>query len=223
GRKITDLRPPDAFASHRGPLRTTLGVRTRTAVGDWTKLFRLYHRHPRLDLVHGLSFHEARLASLRLGTLTALPGGFARESLRYATVNGGETLESFALAPGQRIAQHAPVPGATSARSCLGATEGFVTLADADRAVTVLGDRSQSAVVPMLEFAEVDDGCFLRLHHTLAETDETRAGFFRGFRRVAFAIVGHGAASDQGRELSRAVQRGLLYRTERGIGIARGV
>jgi hypothetical protein len=89
--------------------------------------------------------------------------------------------------------------------------------------VTVLGDRSQSAVVPMLEFAEVDGGYFLRLHHTLAETDETRARFFRGFRRVAFAVLGHGAADDAGRSLSRAVQRGLVYRTARGVGIARGV
>jgi len=223
GKKLTDLRPPDAFAVHHGALRSTIGLRVKTPIGEWTKLYRLYRRHPRLDLVHGLAFHEARLASLRLGTFTALPGGLARKGLGYATVNGGEAVESFPLAPGERVEQHAPIPGATTARSCLGATEGFVTLADGTRAVTILGDRSQSAVVPMLEFADVGEGGFLRLHHTLAETDETRARFFRGFRRVAFAVLGHSAGDEAGRRLSGAVQRGLVYRTERGVGIARGV
>ena len=98
-----------------------------------------------------------------------------------------------------------------------------MTLRDAERAVTIAGDRSQSAVVPLLEFNDVDSGYFLRLHHTLAESDETRATFLRGFRRVAFAVVGHPPQGGEGRRHAGALQRGLLYRTEHGIGIARGV
>ena len=110
GKKRTDLARAGAFAVHRGALRTTLGLRFATPIGEWTKLYRVYERHPRLDLVHGLAFHEARLASLRLGTLTARPDGFSRASLGYETMNGGDTVERFDLSPGCRVDQHAPVP-----------------------------------------------------------------------------------------------------------------
>jgi len=223
GTKLTDLRRSDAWAVHEGPLRTTVGFRVKTPVGDWTKLYRLYRHHPRLDLVHGLAFHEARLVQLRLGTVTALPGALDRASLGYATVNGGREAERFALPADVRVAQHEPVPGATSARSCLGATEGWVSLGDGRRGVAVVGDRSQAAAVPLLEFADVDDRFFLRLHHTLAENDETQASFFRGFRRAAFALVGHADDTEAVRACARGIERGLVYRTEQGVGVARGV
>ena len=84
-------------------------------------------------------------------------------------------------------------------------------------------DRSQAAAVPLLEFADVDERFFLRVHHSVAETDETRATFFRGVRRIAFAIVGHRSDLGAVRRVARGVERGLAYRTERGLGIARSL
>jgi hypothetical protein len=88
----------------------------------------------------------------------------------------------------------------------------------------VIGDRSQWALVPLLEFADVDGRPFLRLHHSAAETDETRATFLRGHQRVGFALVGHaGGDLEAVRQAARAAERGLVYRTESGVGIARSV
>ena len=71
-----------------------------------------------------------------------------------------------------------------------------------------------------MEFAEVDDRFFLRVHHSAAETDETRATFFRGHRRFAFALLGHGGELGDVRKTARAIGRGLAYRTENRVGIA---
>lgn len=223
GSKTTDLGRAAAWLCLDGPVRVGVGFRVRTPLGEWSKLWRAYRRRPRLDLVHGLSLHEARVASLRLGSVTLLPDAWERASLGYACVNGGDAPDFHALAPGARVEQQRAVSSSVSATSCLGATEGWVALGDARRGLAVIGDRSQWAVAPLLEFADVDGRPFLRLHHTAAETDETRATFLRGHQRVGFALVGYAGDVEAVRQAARAAERGLVYRTEARVGIARSV
>jgi hypothetical protein len=87
----------------------------------------------------------------------------------------------------------------------------------------VIGDRARQAVVPLIEFAEVDDRFFLRIQHTAAERDETTAVFLRGVCRHAFAILGDDPRLERVRATARAVERGLVYRTADAVGFARGV
>ena len=223
GTKVTDLVRATPFAGHAGPLRVAIGFRVVTRLGEWTKLWRLYQREPRLDLVHTLRFQEVRLRSLRLGVCTWLPGAYERPELSFATVNGGADLERFALGPGARVEQHRAVSETVSASSCLGATEGWVSAGDARRGVAVLGDRSEAAVAPLLEFAEVDERFLLRVHHSAAETDETSAHFFRGTRRFAFAWLAHRDDLARVRRAAKAVGSGLVYRTESTVDVARGL
>ncbi len=223
GAKVTDLSPAHGEVLDPGPVRVTRRFRVRTSLGEWTKYYRVYHHHPRLDVVHALRFDEARLATLRLGVLTALPDAFERAALRFETVNGGTAVEHFPLGPGARVRHTEPVSLGVSARSCLGATEGWVSFGDARRGVAVIGDRAQAAVVPLVEFAEVDERFFLRVLHSAAETDETRVAFVRGFHRFGFALVGHPAELDGVRRTARCIERGLVYRTESDVGVARGV
>jgi len=222
--KTTDLTRVSKFdLSKNGSVCSTAVYRTKTALGEWTKIYRAYHHHARLDIVHELRFREARVRSLRLGTLTVLPDAFDRETLGYSTVNGGAVPEHFRLMRGQEIGQHRAPSPQVSASSCLGATEGWVSVGDARSGIAVIADRSLAAAVPMLEFADVDDRFFLRIHHSVAETDETRATFFRGVLRVGFSVVGHRDEISTVRRIAGAIERGLAYRTESGCGIASSI
>ncbi|MGH0033724.1 MAG: hypothetical protein ACQGVK_01710 [Myxococcota bacterium] len=224
GAKLTSLAPAECvLADAGGALRARLSFRVRAGFGDLWTHYRVYRDRPRIDVVHELDLREVRLRTLRLGVATWLPGAYSRESLAYATVNGGDGIERFPLSPGVRVEHSHPVSPTVTASSCLGATDGWVSAGDESRGVALVGARHVAAVVPMLEFADVDDAFLLRVHHSAAETDETRATFFRGRLRVPFAWIAHPDRFDGVRTSARALERGLIYRTERDIGLARGL
>ena len=110
-----------------------------------------------------------------------------------------------------------------TASSCLGATEGWVSAGDKNRGLALIGDRSAAAVVPMVEFSPVDERFFLRIQHTAAESDDTRASFLRGTRTFSFALLGHDANLDTVRRAAQASERGLVVRTEKSVGLVGGV
>jgi hypothetical protein len=225
GEKVADLaRTSDTITRPNGPLRASVTATTRTALGEWRKTYHAYRDRARLDVVHELHLREVRLQSLRIATLTWMPDAFRRDSLRFAAVNGGDVLETFTIPRGAKIEHPRSAAPSVSATSCLGATEGFVSAGDDRLGVAILGDRAQAALVPLLEFHDVDDEYLLRVHHTAAETDETRATFFRGVLRFAVAIVGHRAdAIGEVRRTAGALARGLVFRTEHAVGIAGGL
>ncbi|MEZ4354568.1 MAG: hypothetical protein R3F16_13070 [Myxococcota bacterium] len=225
GGKETDLRPGRIVpeSSFAGPIRSCLAIEVPTAHGPWRKVLRAYHHSERLDLIHDLSFHDARLASLRLGIVTLRPDAWDRESLRYGTVNGGPGVEWRRLARGTRVEQSRAVSPSVSAHSCLGATEGWVAFEDERKGLLVSGDRAEAAVAPMLDFADVDELFFCRLSHSAAETDETRATFVRGRRRFAFALEAYRVADGRAVADARIRQRGLVHRTEAGVGLSIGL
>ncbi len=225
GSKRTDLRPArlELHQEASGAVRTTLVTSFETDLGLWQKIYRVYHNRERIDVLHDLAYHDARIASLRLGMFTLLPDAWDDETLRYGTVNGGSGAEWRRLSRDTVLGQSKPVSSAVSATSCLGATEGWVALADARHGVLIQGDRGQAAVAPMLDFEAVDDRFFCRLSHSGAEIDETRAIFLRGRRRFAFSVEGF-AATDAGVfERARRRHQGLIYRTEAGVGLSTGL
>ena len=225
GSKETDLGSVRlrSCGAASGFVRATFEAVWNSRHGTWRKIYRLYRHHGRLDVVHDLSLHDARLASLRLGMFTLLPEGWNGSELRYGTVNGGACAEWRSLAPGTRIRQSDAVSASVSATSCLGATEGWVAFEDDARGLMIQGDRTQAAVAPMLDFQEVDDGFFCRLSHTAAETDETRATFMRGRRCFAFAVEGYRVGETDIFERARSRHEGLVYRTEASVGLAGGI
>jgi len=233
GTKETDLRPVDLRLDPEasGPLRTTLRAEVESCHGPWRKTYRLYRRKPRLDLIHDLSFNDARLASLRLGVFTLLPDGWNESGLRYGTINGGWASEWRGLGAKVSIEHSRAVSSSVSATSCLGATEGWLAIEDDQRGILIQGDRTEAAVAPMLDFRRVDDRFFCRISHSAAETDETRATFMRGRKRFAFSIEGYGgsqagsirAASDAATQRAQQRHHGLVYRTTSGVGISGGL
>ena len=83
--KCTDLSPVSLNYRKRssGPVRIELEACFESAFGPWRKRYRLYRATPRIDVVQDLSCHDARLSSLRLGTITLRPSAWDRSSLRY--------------------------------------------------------------------------------------------------------------------------------------------
>lgn len=225
GSKRTDLRPArlELREGASGAIRTTFVARFESEVGIWQKLYRVYRGCNRLDVVHELAHHDARIASLRLGLFTLLPDGWDAGTLRYGSVNGGATVEWHALSRDTVVAQSKAVSASVSASSCLGATEGWVAIADARHGVLIQGDRGQAAVAPMLDFETVDERFFCRLSHSAAELDETRASFLRGHQRFAFTIEGFRTSDAGVFERARQRHQGLIYRTEAGVGVATGL
>ncbi len=231
GAKETDLRPVDLRLDPNasGAIRLTLRANMASCYGPWRKTYRLYRRQPRLDLVHDLSFNDARLASLRLGAFTLLPEGWKWPGLRYGTINGGWAPEWRELGPQVSIDQSRAVSSSVSATSCLGATEGWLAIEDGEHGILIQGDRAEAAVAPMLDFRRVDDQFFCRLSHSAAETDETRATFVRGRKRFSFSIEGYALAGDPGEASHETAQRaqlrhhGLVYRTPSRVGISSGI
>lgn len=224
GERISDLQPVTRVRRlAAGPLRTVIALDTPTPLGPWRKLYRAYHDRPRLDLVHELHLREVRLRSLRVASVTWLPAAYDRERLAYATVNGGASIERFALPFGTRIEHPNAAASSVSASSCLGATEGWVSAGDGRVEVAVLGDRSQGALAPLLEFQDAEGRFLLRLHQSVAETDETRATFLRGVQSFRVALVGHAGDLATVRRAARALQRGLAYRTEHDVGLTAGL
>ncbi|MHA7839164.1 MAG: hypothetical protein ACX98W_17025, partial [bacterium] len=221
GDKHADLRDVSAGLRllHSGPVRIALAAELETPFGTWRKILHLYRSHSRMDLIHDLAFHEARLASLRLGLFTFLPDSFDRETLRYGAVHGGTAPEWHAFEPGASIAQSAAVSASVSATSCLGATEGWVAVEDAEKGVLVERRLAEAAVAPLLDFAEVDDRFFCRLSHTAAETDETRATFVRGRRRFSFSVQAYRRRDGAPTREAALRDQGLVYRTESGVGV----
>src|SRR5690606_40661889 len=151
-----------------GPLRRVVHLHVPTALGTWTRTLRAYCDRPRLDVVQSVHLREVRLRSLRVGTVTWLPEAFARDRLAYATVNGGDAVEHWPLPPGACLEQGEPASPAVSARSCLGATEGWIAAGDDRAGVGVVCDRSRAALVPLLEFRDAEGGVLppVRRHAT---------------------------------------------------------
>ena len=155
--------------------------------GRLWKEFRLWKDVARVDVSYRLRVKGLVASSLRLGIFTFLPEGFDKESLWYETVNGGLYPERFQLS-GHTVLHDEPVSYKVSARSCLGATEGWVRIGDKDKWVELCTDKSELYSVPMVRYQQTEDSFFFRLYHSVGEMDETAWWIWRGINRIGFTL-----------------------------------
>lgn len=195
GSKVTDLGPasfhPVSVAS-RTPIRSALRCRVETEFGPIWKTYYVYEREPRVDLRYHFRFKDLKPRSFRLGILTVDPLSFEKESLRYATVNGQRTVESFPLR-GSRVEHDQPVSFSVSARGCVGATEGWIDVGDERRGIALIRDLAELYTVPLVHYEEVDDLFLLRVYLSAGESDDTSAVLWRGHVEVGVRYYGRGA------------------------------
>lgn len=203
GAKHTDLEPVAlryAAPPSACPIRVPVVARLGGAWGECWKTVWAYRDVPRVDVRYHLVLRDQRPRSLRLGVLTLAPDAFRDGGLRYATVNGGRDVETFALGDG-RVGQGDPVSFGVTARGCLGATEGWVDVGDATRGVTMAWDPAVVAPAPMVQHTPAGDRALTRVFLSLAESDETAAPHFRGHTTMTVSYLGRGAdAGDMRRQ-----------------------
>jgi hypothetical protein len=172
--KVTDLAPlePVFAALPGGALRAWACV--PTPHGPIEKAVTL---HPSGALELELTLRWAALpdGSLRAGHVTLSPEAFDRQTLAFATHNGGRTLDRYAL--GDEPVEHGrTVSALVSSAQGLGMTEGVVALGDAQRHLLVTVDRAVAAPLGLITYRPFADDYFLRLALSLTEHDDTRRG-----------------------------------------------
>ncbi|MDE3225711.1 MAG: hypothetical protein KGN30_09910 [Nitrospirota bacterium] len=213
GRQVTDLAQstiewPDGGA---WPIAVPVRVKTVTPIGEIIKTYRFYQAVPRVDVIYDFRWRDIEPLSLRAGIVTALPTAFAQASAFYATVNGGTTIEQFAL-NGHAVTHGQAVNSLITARHGLGATEGWVSMGDADKGVATILRKYHTYAIPMVEYRELDEGLFFQITHSLGETDETARTFWRGHSRFSLTLLAHRNDLGSVRTRSRMINQGLILR-----------
>ncbi|HEV7731392.1 MAG TPA: hypothetical protein VGR62_04480 [Candidatus Binatia bacterium] len=211
GAKHTDLEATTLVAlaaPEACPIRIPVAARVAGPWGEVWKTIYVYRDVPRLDVRYHFTFRDLRPRSLRAGVLSLDPTAFRPDALRYVTVNGGRDVERFGLGT-TRVAQHEPVSFAVSARSCLGATEGWVDVGDDTHGITVAYDPAALAAAPLMQHTPAGDVALTRVHLSLAESDDTAAPLFRGHTRFTVRWLGRGTDMTEARRQAVHVAEGL--------------
>jgi len=110
--------------------------------------------------------------TLRLGHITLKPDAFARSDLFYRTHNGGDAAELFLL-NNKPVNHLEPVSTLVSASHGLGVTEGMIELGDSDRVISIMVDKTSTAVTGHIVYTPVGDQYFFRVIFSAMEMDDT--------------------------------------------------
>lgn len=212
GEKITDLSKTELIfppGADYFPIRIPVRCRIESPLGELWKTFYIYRNEPRLDIQYHFRLKDFRPLSFRLGILTINPEAFDVDTLRYSTVNGGYSPETFYL-KGKRVLQDEAVSLSVSAHHCLGATEGWVDISDDEKGVAVITNKSQLYSVPLLHYEEIDSTYFLRVYTSIGEADDTCDIVWRGHNKISITYLGHGGNLDEVRKQSQNINSGLI-------------
>jgi hypothetical protein len=165
----------------------TVSARLTTGIGIIEKTYRIPHGAAEFMLTYRLRTPALPASILRLGIFTLLPGAFDVSSLYYETVNGGRGAERFYL-DGHRVSHDRPVNQANSASMCLGATEGWVSIGDREKKITICSEGGSVHTVPMVDYRETGGTFFFRLYQSAGEIDDTAYWVWRGINEMAFRV-----------------------------------
>lgn len=188
--QITDLDRSDLFmpeALEEYPIWVPVKSKIKGEFGELWKIYKIYKNSERLDIEYHFKFNDLSPVFFRTGILTFGEDFFNEEKLTYELVNGGHK-EKYSLF-GTNFNQSDMVSLNVSASSCLGATDGVLALSDEEKKVFIHRDNAQLYTVPMLEYREIQGKYFLRLYHSLSESDDTGKIFWRGHSQFKMAIT----------------------------------
>ena len=210
-KKFTDLEEtefimPKGYNYH---IRIPVFGVIKTAVGFLLKKYYVYLNRPRVDIVYHYSLNNIHPLSFRLGIMTFNPDCFDQNSLKYSTVNGGSTTETFNL-NGKNVCQDAPVNLGVSTHHCLGATEGWMDISDNNKGISTITNRSCLYSVPLIHYEEINESFFLRSYNTISEMDDTTETFFKGHNEISFTLIGHENDLESIRNESLGINNGLI-------------
>ena len=150
------------------------------------KNYFIFNNKIKVDIL--IQLKERKLAIIHPFNITFIPEAFDKESLFYATHNGGD-LEKFELK--NKIVNHSQSLSALiSSKYGLGATEGVVVIGDKFKQVVITHDKAQSALIPTIYYKPMDETFFLRLQYSAQEIDDTFKPHKRPYQiKSSFEIV----------------------------------
>jgi len=192
------------------PVRIPVKCKINIGSGIIWKTFYVYHDFQRADLQYHFYFPDLYPIFFRIGVTTLNPEAFDKDSLRFSTVNGSNKIEEF-YTSGKNVRHISPVGSFSSARTCLGATEGWVDFSDGKKNITMATDKSVLYSVPMIEYEEVKKSYLMRIHHTISESDETGRMHWRGHNNFSCSYFGHKSDIDNVRTMINHSSRNLIY------------
>ena len=128
--------------------------------------------HDEIVILIKIEFPERSLSTIHPLNITFIPTSFDKDSLFFATHNGGSDLEVFYLKD-KEVNHSQSLSSLISAKNGLGATEGIVVIGDKEKSIVVKHNRTMSALIPSIVFSPIDDTFFLRLQYSAQEIDDT--------------------------------------------------
>jgi hypothetical protein len=189
--KVTDLDWAEAKIEPLADGGIRVHGKIATPLGPIVKVLTLQGKTPTIDFDLEFQWEDWGRGVLRLGHITLLSEAFDHSKLSYATHNGGSTPEHFAL-NGLVVEHGTPVSFLVSASCGLGATEGWIELADDRHVVHVSIDRETAPLIGLVNHRKAGDKLFCQLLLSALELDDTRKpnAYRQGPRRFRFSIGG---------------------------------
>ncbi len=190
--QVTDLSPTEVeflstAANGRGWIVCQGSV--ITPIGPIVKRVRIYREIPQVDLEFTFSWDVLPIGAFRTAFVTLIPGSFDRQTLFYATHNGGSQFETFPVA-GSQVAHGTPGSSVVSSSSGLGATQGLFIIGDARKGLAVRFDQALCAAMPMVTYREAPPSFFARVMFSCGEIDESRVAEVPGPLSFCCSISG---------------------------------
>ena len=187
-----------------------------TEVGNIWKTYRVYLDQARVDIIYRFQWRDVVPKLFRLGRMVLNPDAFDMDTLYYATTNGGEDVERFAL-KGQHVGQDEPLETEATANGCLGATEGWMVVGDNARGVGLVTRPAGLCSVPLVHYEGRQDSFLLWVTHTLGEKDDTSHTLWRGHSTWSLSILGGGEdVMARTRDCALLSNGGLVVRSQMG-------
>jgi hypothetical protein len=189
--KVTDLDWAETWIKPLADGGTRVHGKIATPLGPIVKVLTFQAKAPQIDFDLEFQWEDWGRGVLRLGHITLLGEAFDHSKLSYSTHNGGHTPEHFAL-DGLVVEHGAPVSFLVSASCGLGATEGWIRLADDRHAIDVSIDRETAPLIGLVNHRKAGDKLFCQLLLSALELDDTRKpkAYRQGPRRFRFSIGG---------------------------------
>ncbi len=168
-RRITDLEWVEpTFEQIADELR--IHAEIPTSLGPISKTISLTADSKSVTLSYRFSGWDRPLGTIRVGTITLIPGAFTHP-IRIECANGGPTRESFTV---DGPIDHAGASSSLiSSTAGLGATDGSIVLGDGQRGIDVSWNPGDGAVFPMLSHIPSHPDSLTRLFFSLQELDDT--------------------------------------------------
>ena len=156
------------------------------------KTYRVYINTPRIDINIRLQLKDLVPKSFRLGNMHFNAAAFDHANLKYSTTNGGCNTEQFRLH--KQYFNHAePMYDGVTARTSVGATEGWIVISDSEKGVGLVTDQTSMYSVPMVSYNKSTDetkAFDLSVIHALDEHDPTSQTLWRGHTLWYLSVIG---------------------------------